>query len=48
MAFKIVKSRRKSDKRKFLIVKDGIIVGRTSQIAIDLRPVIRKRKRKGR
>jgi len=43
--FSIIKSARKKDKRKFLIIKNGRIVGRVSQIGLDLRPAKRKRKK---
>ena len=44
--FMIVKSRKPNAKQKFLIIKNGKIVGRTSQIALDLRPTKIKRKKR--
>lgn len=42
--FTIIKSRKPGSKRKFLIFKNGKLVGRTNNIGLDLRPVpFRKR-----
>ncbi len=43
--FKIIKSAKPGAKRKFLIVKNGKIIGRVSNIGLDLRPTpLRRRK----
>lgn len=44
--FTIIKSRKPGAKRKFLIFKNGRLVGRTGDIGLDLRPSPKRRRRK--
>jgi hypothetical protein len=41
----IVKSAKKDVKKKFLIIKNGKIIGRTAQIGLDLRPKNKRRRK---